>query len=357
MDKKMNKRGLLERLKNDSVICAEGFLFEAERRGYLASGEFVPELALEQPEALKNIHIDFQHSGSDVVEAFTYNGHREKMRVINKEDLLEPLNRQALKIAKEVADSPGEGKEKNLMAGNISNTNIWDPSDKDKQNEVRGMFAEMIGWATEEGADFIIGETFYYAEEAYTALEEIIKSGLPSVLTISPMGENMMRDGVSVIDTCKELEQRGADVVGMNCFRGPNTMMPYLKDIRQAIQCHMAALPIPYRTTQAQPTFFNLDDNNGCACPSPHGRTFPTALDPLYCNRYEIRQFAEEAHALNIEYIGVCCGAAPMHIREVAEAIGRNVPASRYREKMSNHFMYGTNDRIPDHISGYGDKA
>ena len=141
MEKKMNKRGLLERLKNDSVICAEGFLFEAERRGYLASGEFVPELALEQPEALKNIHIDFQHSGSDVVEAFTYNGHREKMRVINKEDLLEPLNRQALKIAKEVADSPGVGKEKNLMAGNISNTNIWDPSDKDKQNEVRGMFA------------------------------------------------------------------------------------------------------------------------------------------------------------------------------------------------------------------------
>ena len=353
----MKKRNLLERLEEDSLICAEGFLFEAERRGYLASGEFVPELALEQPEALKNIHIDFQHAGSDVVEAFTYNGHREKMRIINKEDLLEPLNRQALQIAKEVADNPGEGKEKNLMAGNISNTNIWDPSDKDKQNEVRGMFAEMIGWATEEGADFIIGETFYYAEEAYTALEEIKKSGLPSVLTISPMGENMMRDGVSVIDTCKELEQRGADVVGMNCFRGPNTMMPYLKNIRQAIKCHMAALPIPYRTTEAQPTFFNLDDNNGCACPSPHGRTFPTALDPLYCNRYEIRQFAEEAHALNIKYIGVCCGAAPMHIREVAEAIGRNVPASRYREKMSNHFMYGTNERIPDHISGYGNKA
>lgn len=171
------------------------------------------------------------------------------------------------------------------------------------------------------------------------------------------MGENIMRDGVSVIDTCKELEQRGADVVGMNCFRGPNTMMPYLKNIRQAIKCHMAALPIPYRTTEAQPTFFNLDDNNGCECPSPHGRTFPTALDPLYCNRYEIRQFAEEAHALNIKYIGVCCGAAPMHIREVAEAIARNVPASRYREKMSNHFMYGTNERIPDHISGYGDKA
>ena len=69
-----------------------------------------------------------------------------------------------------------------------------------------------------------------------------------------------MRDGVSVIDTCKELEQRGADVVGMNCFRGPNTMLPYLKEIRKVLKCHMAALPIPYRTTKDQPTFFNLDD-------------------------------------------------------------------------------------------------
>ena len=353
----MKKRGLLERLKEETVICAEGFLFEAERRGYLASGEFVPELALDHPEALRNIHRDFQHAGSDVVQAFTYNGHREKMRVIGKEHLLEPLNRAALRIAKEVAQNVAPDQEINLLAGNISNTNIWNPDDKNSQKEVHSMFSEMIGWAVEEGADFIIGETFYYAGEAYTALEEIKKSGLPAVITIAPMGENIMRDGVSIVDTCKELEKRGAEVVGMNCFRGPTTMIPYLKEIRKVIGCYMAALPIPFRTTQKQPTFFNLDDNNGCICPSPHGRTFPTALDPLYCNRYEIKKFAEEAHALDIRYLGVCCGAAPMHIREVAEAVGRKVPASRYREKMENHFIYGSNKRIPKHISSYGDKA
>ena len=351
------KRNLIERLNSGPVICAEGFLFEIERRGYMASGEFVPMVSLEHPEALENLHRDFQHAGSDIVQAFTYNGHREKMRVIGKEDLLEPLNRAALKIAKDVADNPGKGIEKNLLAGNISNTNIWDPQDINKQNEVRSMFAEMVGWSVEEGADFVIGETFYYAEEAYTALEEIKKSGLPAVLTISPMGENTMRDGISVIDTCKELEQKGADVVGMNCFRGPNTMLPYLKEIRKVLKCHMAALPIPFRTTKEQPTFFNLDDNNGCTCPSPHGRTFPTALDPLYCNRYEIKDFAKVSHELGINYLGICCGAAPMHIRAVAEAIGREVPASRYKEKMSNHFMYGSHKRIPKHISDYGDKA
>lgn len=41
------KRSLMERLDQDNaVICAEGFLFEMERRGYLTSGEFVPEVAM-----------------------------------------------------------------------------------------------------------------------------------------------------------------------------------------------------------------------------------------------------------------------------------------------------------------------
>ena len=351
------KRALIERLNEGPVICAEGFLFEVEKRGYLAAGEFVPMVALEHPEALENLHKDFQHAGSDVVEAFTYNGHREKMRVIGKEELLEPLNRAALKIAKKVADNPVDGGEPNLLAGNISNSNIWDTDDKDAQKEVHGMFSEMVEWAVDEGADMLVGETFYYAEEAYMALDIIQKAGLPSVITIAPMAENVMRDGVSIVDTMKELEQRGADVVGMNCFRGPDTMMPYLREARKILKCHMAALPLPFRTTDEHPTFFNLPDEHGCTCPAPHGRTFPTALDPLYCNRYEMKEFGKEAAAIGINYLGVCCGATPMHIREVAEAAGLTVPASKYREKMANHFMYGTNERTAKHMQEYGDKA
>jgi betaine-homocysteine S-methyltransferase len=351
------KRGLLERLNADGVICAEGYLFEMERRGYLTAGEFVPEVALDHPEVLRRLHQEFQHAGSDVIEAFTYNAHREKMRIINKEDLLEPLNRNALKIAIEVAADVPQGQEPSLVAGNISNSNIWNPEDRTSQYQVREMFEEMAGWANEAGVDYIIGETFYYAEEAFCALEVIKQTNLPAVVTIAPMAENMMRDNWAIVDTCKELEARGADVVGMNCFRGPETMMPYLRKIREAVSCHVAALPVPYRTNEKQPTFFNLDDNNGCQVPSPHGRTFPTALDPLYCNRYEIRKFAEEAWKLNIKYQGVCCGAAPVHIREVAEAMGRKPPASRYSENMHKHFMYGDDESLPEHITAYGGKA
>ena len=351
------KRDIIKRLAEDGIVCAEGYLFEMERRGYLTAGEFVPEVALENPEALKTLHRDFQHAGSDVIEAFTYNAHREKLRIIGKEDLLEPLNRAALKIAREVAGEVEGDQEPNLVAGNISNSNIWNPDDKSSQQQVRKMFEEMVDWSTDEGVDFIIGETFYFAEEAFCALDVIRKAGVPSVITIAPMGENIMRDNWEIVDTCKELEQLGADVVGMNCFRGPESMMPFLKDIRAAVSCHVAALPVPYRTTPGQPTFFNLDDNNGCTVPSPHKRTFPTALDPLYCNRYEIRRFAEEAWGMNIRYIGVCCGAAPIHIREVAEAMGRKPMASRYSENMHKHFMYGSDPSLPEHITAYGSKA
>lgn len=349
------KRTLMERLIDGPVICAEGFLFELERRGYLTAGEFVPEVTLEHPEALEMLHRDFQRAGSDIVEAFTYNGHREKMRLIGKEDLLEPLNRAALRIAKRVADSaPGEP---NLIAGNISNTNVWDPDDLASQRDVRAMFDEMVRWAVEEGADMMIGETFYYAGEAYTALDAMRASELPTVVTLAPMAANAMMDGTGIVETCLELEARGADVVGMNCFRGPATMLPYLRDIRAAVSCHVAALPVPYRTTETEPTFFNLSDDHGCTCPSPHGRAFPTALDPLYCSRYEMGAFAQAAHDMGVRYLGVCCGASPMLIREVAEAVGRHTEASRYSENMANHFLYGTNERLREHIKVLGPAA
>src|SRR5579864_1992945 len=94
---------LLDRLAQGPVICAEGYLFEFERRGYLQAGAFVPEVVLEHPGLVADLHREFVHAGSDVVEAFTYYAHREKMRIIGKEHLLEQINRQALEIAKGVA--------------------------------------------------------------------------------------------------------------------------------------------------------------------------------------------------------------------------------------------------------------
>src|SRR3979409_875382 len=142
----------------------------------------------------------------------------------------------------------------------------------------------------------------------------------------------------------------------MTCFRGPETMLPWLKQIRAAVSCHVGALPIPYRTTAEEPTFFNLSDDRA-RVPSPHGRTFPTALDPLYANRHEIGAFATEETHLRVTYLGARWGPAPMLVRETAEAVGKSTEASRFSENMRNHFMYGDNERLPEHIVALGAEA
>src|SRR4029077_16109107 len=93
------ERGLLARLKEGPVICAEGYVFELERRGYLQAGAFVPEVLFHHPEGVAQLHLDSVHAGSDVTQALTYYVHREKLRVIGREKDLVPMNRAALKIA------------------------------------------------------------------------------------------------------------------------------------------------------------------------------------------------------------------------------------------------------------------
>ncbi len=74
----------MERLAEGPVICAVGYLFELERRGYLRAGAFAPEPVLENPALVEQLHRAFGHAGSDVIEALPYYGHREKLRVIGR---------------------------------------------------------------------------------------------------------------------------------------------------------------------------------------------------------------------------------------------------------------------------------
>jgi betaine-homocysteine S-methyltransferase len=192
--------------------------------------------------------------------------------------------------------------------------------------------------------DFIIGETFSWAKEAILATEMIKQAGLPAVITLVVHRRPETREGWSPAEACRRLEDAGADVVGLNCSRGPQTMLPLLRAIREAVGVPVAALPVPYRTNDAEPTFQSLRDPDYADLPG--GRPFPTALDPFTCNRYEIADFAHAAHGLGVDYLGVCCGAAPHHIRAMAEALGRRPPASRYSADMSKHAYLGTDPSL-----------
>ncbi len=327
---------LLERLEQDVVLSAEGYLFELERRGYLQSGPFVPEVVLEHPEAVRELHREFLRAGAEVMLAFTYYGHREKLRMIGREDDLEPLNRQALELAKDVA-AEGDA----LVAGNICNTWAYDPEDPEGSGRVvREMYREQVRWAVEAGVDFVISETNDYLGEALIGVEVIREHGLPAVITFASTGEETI-DGYAFEEACKRVEAAGADVVGMNCSRGPATMLPILERIRAAVSCHVAAQPVPYRTTPEQPTFVALQHEDG-------SRAFPVALDPFVLTRFEMADFAVAARDLGVSYIGICCGGAPHHVRSMAEALGRTVRASRYSPAIELHPVLGENVKERD---------
>ena len=82
----MTSLNLLERLAQGPVICAEGYVFEMERRGYVQAGAYVPEVVLDHPDAVTELHREFMYAGSDVIEAFTYYAHRDKLRIMGRED-------------------------------------------------------------------------------------------------------------------------------------------------------------------------------------------------------------------------------------------------------------------------------
>jgi betaine-homocysteine S-methyltransferase len=341
----MERTNLLDRLKKGIVLGAEGYLFELERRGYLKAGAYVPIAVIEHPQAVKALHQEFLRAGAEVMVAFTYYGHRAKMRAIGRENDLERLNRDAVRIAKAIADEGGA-----LVAGNVCNTWEYDP-EKHAETEkiVRPMFEEQVQWAVEEGADFFIAETFNHLGEAKIALEVIKKTGLPAMITFAAKNEASY-DNYAWAEACKILEDNGADIVGLNCSRGPETMFPLLEQIRAAVKCYVAAQPVPYHTDHDHPYFQILKDEEG-------NRAFPVALDPFLCTRFEMADFARQARDLGVNYIGICCGGAPHHVRAMAEALGRTVPASEYSPDLSMHPVLGaqadTKEKFKRHIQDF----
>ena len=105
-------------------------------------------------------------------------------------------------------------------------------------------------------------------------------------------------------------------------------MLPLLEEIRAAVDVPVAAQPVPYRTSAATSAFESL-------------RGFPIQLEPFQCTRFEMAAFARHARDIGVDYIGICCGGGPHHVRAMAEALGRDTPGSRYSPAIELHPVLG----------------
>jgi betaine-homocysteine S-methyltransferase len=326
-----SQRTLDQRLGDGVVVGAEGYVFELERRGYVKAGPYVPEVILDAPDALRQLHREFLRAGADVMVALTYYAHREKLKDVGRAGDLEQLNREAVRIANEIAREGGA-----LVAGNICNTWSYDPKDPVASGRVvRAQYEEQLGWAVEEGIDFVIAETFDHVGEARIALDVCNALELPAMVTFASVQPTMTYDGRDYVDACRILADSGAAIVGLNCSRGPATMLPLLERIRAAVDVPVAAQPVPYRTSPATPAFESLESAEG-------RRLFPIELEPFQCTRFEMADFARRSREIGVNYIGICCGGGPHHVRAMAEALGRDTPASRYSPAIELHPVLGT---------------
>ncbi len=166
------------------------------------------------------------------------------------------------------------------------------------------------------------------------------------MVTFATVQPAMTYDGYPYVEACRRLADAGATIVGLNCSRGPETMQPLLSEIRAGVDCAVAAQPVPYRTTAASPAFESLTTREGA-------HAFPLELEPFACTRFEMADFARWAAAAGINYVGVCCGGAPHHVRAMAEALGRVTPASRYSPALESHPVLGAGASGHDEMHGW----
>ena len=322
-----NKKGILERLSEGVVLGDGGYLLELEKRGRVRAGPFTPEVAVNNPESLLELHREFRDAGAEVLQALTFYASRDKLATVGMGERVAELNRAAVRIAKQAAG------DRCLVAGNLSLTWMYQPNDKAAADRVRKTFDEQLDVQVAEGVDFIIGETFSFLGEALLAVEQAKKTKLPVMVTVCFENEDITTDGKTAAEVARALADAGADVVGINCLRSPEHTLPLMAEMRKAVPGYIGCQPVAYRTTHTHRDFTSLP-------------AFPDQLEPYQLTRREMAEYAVKARELGVNYIGACCGAVATHIRQMARALGKLPADDRVWKKggekpMSAYEYYG----------------
>ncbi len=315
----MVKRGILDLLKDDDVLGDGGYVLELERRGYIQAGPYTPEVAIEHPDALEQLHLEFRRAGAQVLQTLTFYASEDKLRTAGRAHEVEDINRAAVKVAKKAVGDDA------LVAGVITLTPTFEPDDPDSYHRVREIFDQQVALQKEEGVEFIIGETFLNLKEALIALEAINAAGLVAMITMNFNGSGSP-DGFSPEDCAKRLTEAGADIVGVNCNYDPTTSLAVAERMRGATDAFIACQPAGYATPDPNVPFVEHD-------------LFPLSLERIQLTRFAFAEFAERARDAGIGFIGGCCGVLPYHVRAMAEALGRRPEASEKSPDLARHII------------------
>ena len=245
------------------------------------------ELALRQPDLIRDIHREYVRAGAELLETNTFGANPIKLAQYGLADETEKINQAAAGLARDAAGP------KAAVLGAIGPLGIRiEPFGEMSVEEAKQAFGRQVAGQLAGGVDGFIIETFSDVEEVRAAFEAIREqSDLPVVAQMT-----VGTDGKTYYGTDPEafgplLQAMGADVVGVNCSVGPAGVLEVIEKLVRVVTVPLSAQP-------------------NAGLPREVGDRKMYMASPEYMAEYARR--IVEAGA---RFVGGCCGTTPEHIK------------------------------------------
>ena len=286
---------LLERLSRGPMVSsgAVGTMLQAKGLPPVTTLE---EYNLSHPEAVAEIHRAYCEAGAEMIGTNTFGANPLKLRKARLADKAYDFNYQGAKIARAAAP-----KEVLVFAAIGPSGEFLAPLGEISPEEMYEIYKGQILALAEGGADLLSLRTFTDLEEMRIAVRAAKENTqLPVIATMTfDLGQKGFRTmmGVDVKAAIEGMTGAGAEVIGSNCGRGMEEMVPLMGEMRVQFK--------GYLTAQPNAGLPQLVDGKAKYTQSPE----------------EFASWVPRLLEAGVSIIGGCCGTTPDHTRKVAEAL------------------------------------
>ena len=275
-------------------------------------------LSLTQPKAIAEVHQKYFEAGADIVETNTFSGTTIAMADYKMEHLVDELNYESARIAKEVAQKITlENPEKpRFVAGAMGPTNKTASISPDVYNpgfraisfdELRIAYKQQALALLKGGVDILLVETVFDTLNAKAALFAIEELKEEQQIDIPVMLSGTITDASGRTLSGQTAEAFLISVshipllsVGFNCALGAKQLTPHLEVLANRTSVGVSAYP-------------------NAGLPNAFGEYDETPEEMAG----QIEEYLQK-NLVNI--IGGCCGTTPEHIKAIANVAAKYSP-------------------------------
>lgn len=290
----------------EQVLIADG----AMGTMLYARGVFInqcyDELNVRQPELVRAIHDEYVRAGAELLETNTFGANRPKLQHYGLEAHVGDFNRAAARLARDAAG------DRALVAGAVGPLGLRiEPYGPTSREEAQEIFAEQMRALRDGDVDCFLLETFSDLDEIAQAVKaaRTVDASLPVIAQVTVGPDGVTSFGVPPEEVAEILDETGADVIGLNCSVGPQTILEAIERMAAVTNKKLSAMP------------------NAGMPREVSGRHMYMA-SPEYMATY-----ARNLIQAGVRVIGGCCGTTPEHIRAMVDGVRPLVPRHQTVER------------------------